>query len=174
MRESATDIKTAVGGLVGAAVVGIVGLGVVLIGNAMLDKADQNDVDARMLLDGARRNPMALGLIPAGAIRLVSDKDSKLPSFEKSSKTGNNDMIDFDTPHRDYVSRLSTVEQRGDEDAISYQRRRDQARSNFLIERDHDEDDSSFKQRLDGMTDTFREKRRAWADTAGQAQDATK
>src|SRR5687768_17249394 len=49
--------------------------------NALLDKADENNVDARMLLDGARRNPMALGLIAAGAIWLVSDKDSKFPTI---------------------------------------------------------------------------------------------
>lgn len=144
--------------------------------NGLLDKADQNDVDARMLLDGARRNPVALGLIAAGAIWLVSDKSSKLPSFGgKADKAGGSDRNDFDPPHRDYVSHMSAIEQRGDEDVLAYQRRRDQARSNFLmIERDHDEDDSSFRQRLDGMTDTFRQKRRAWADTAGHAQDATK
>jgi hypothetical protein len=28
--------------------------------NALLDKADENEVDARMLVDGARRNPIAL------------------------------------------------------------------------------------------------------------------
>ena len=33
--------------------------------DALLDKADENDVDARYLLDGARRNPIALGLIAA-------------------------------------------------------------------------------------------------------------
>ena len=33
--------------------------------NELLDKADENNVDARMLVDGARRNPIALGLIAA-------------------------------------------------------------------------------------------------------------
>lgn len=144
--------------------------------NALLDKADENNVDARTLLDGARRNPIALGLIAAGAIWLVSDKNSKIPSL--SSKFGKSDhgtSDGVDTHHRDYVSHMATVEQRADEDAMSYQRRRDTARSNFLmVERDHDEDDSSFRQRLNGMTDKFREKRDAWADTADQAQTATK
>ena len=36
--------------------------------NSLLDKADENNVDARTLYDGARRNPIALGLIAAGAI----------------------------------------------------------------------------------------------------------
>ena len=49
--------------------------------NALLDKADESNIDARMLLDGARRNPVALGLIAAGAIWLVSDKDATLPSL---------------------------------------------------------------------------------------------
>lgn len=144
--------------------------------NAMLDKADENGVDARTLLDGARRNPIALGLIAAGAIWLVSDKDSKLPSLpSKSGKSDSNDFDDLDVHHRDYVSHMSAVEQRSDEDIMSYQRRRDLARSNFfMVERDHDEDDSSFKKRLDSMTDKFREKRSAWADSSDRAQAATR
>ncbi len=144
--------------------------------NALLDKADENNVDARMLFDGARRNPIALGLVAAGAIWLVSDKDSKLPSLpSKSGKPGGIDVDDQYIHHRDYVSHMSAVEQRADEDAMGYQRRRDIARSNFfMVERDHEEDDSSFRQRLDAMTDKFREKRRAWAEDVSQAQDATK
>lgn len=144
--------------------------------NALLDKADENNVDARMLVDGARRNPVALGLIAAGAIWLVSDKDSKLPSFGgDSGKSGGKEFDDLDIHHRDYVSHMSTVEQRSDEDSMAYQRRRDLARSNFfMVERDNEEDDSSFRQRLDGMTEKFREKRRAWADTTSHAQVATK
>ena len=144
--------------------------------NALLDKADESNVDARMLLDGARRNPIALGLIAAGAIWLVSDKDSKLPSLsDKSQKSQNDGSDDHDIHHRDYVSHMTNIDQNPDEDASAYQRRRDIARSNFfMVERGHEEDDSSFRQRLDGMTDKFREKRRAWADTSSQAQVATK
>ena len=128
-----------------------------------------------MLVDGARRNPIALGLIAAGAIWLVSDKDSKVPSLPKSDKSGTDDFGDLDVHHRDYVSHMSSIEQRADEDAIAYQRRRDTARSNFfMVERDYEEDDSSFRQRLDGMTEKFREKRRAWADSSDKAQVATK
>jgi hypothetical protein len=69
---------------------------------------------------------------------------------------------------------MSTVEQRPDEDSMSYQRRRDIARSNFLmVERDHEEDDSSFRERLNGMTDKFREKRHTWAESSSQAQAVT-
>jgi hypothetical protein len=143
--------------------------------NSLLDKADENNVDARKVLDGARRNPIALGLIAAGTIWLISDKDSKIPSFgSKDDKAGSGTADASDKHHRDYVSHMSAVEQRADEDAASYQRRRDTARSNFLmVERDHDEDESSLRQRLNGITDKFREKRDAWANTAQQAQTAT-
>lgn len=150
--------------------------------NGLLDKADENKVDARMVLDGARRNPIALGLIAAGAIWLISDKDSKIPSLGansgksgKSGKSGDGMSDGADNHHRDYVSHMSSIEQRSDEDAMSYQRRRDVARSNFLmVERNHDEDDSSFSRRLNDMTDLFREKRDAWAETSSKAQAATR
>ena len=144
--------------------------------NALLDKADENNVDARMLLDGARRNPIALGLIAAGAIWLVSDKDSKFPSVGSGDgKSGDSDFDDSDVHHRDYVSHMSMVEIRDGEDFAAYQRRRDVARANFLmVERGHDEDDSSFRERLDSMTEKFREKRRAWSDSTAQAGTAAK
>lgn len=140
--------------------------------NALLDKADQNDVDTRYLIDGARRNPIALGLIAAGAIWLVSDKDSKFPAIKKSS-SGSSDgpqgWDETDIHHKDYVAHMSAVEIRDGEDDLAYQRRRDIARANFLMcERDPGEDDHSFRQRLNAMTDTFREKRRAWSDSVGQ------
>lgn len=145
--------------------------------NALLDKADENNVDARMLIDGARRNPIALGLFTAGAIWLVSDKDSKFPSVGsgKSNDSGNQDFDHLDVHHRDYVSHMSQVEIRDGEDPIIYQHRRDIARANFLmIERGHDEDDHGFRKRLDDMTEKFRDKRRAWADSSGRVGSATK
>jgi len=143
--------------------------------NALLDKADQNNVDARMLIDGARRNPIALGLIAAGAIWLVSDKDSKLPSLKKSGRSDRLDLDESDIHHRDYVSHMSAVEMREGEDPIAYQRRRDLARSTFfMVERNHDEDEHSFRQRLDAVTDKFREKRTAWAESSAQGSSAAK
>ena len=142
--------------------------------NALLDKADENNVDARMLVDGARRNPVALGLIAAGTIWLVSDKDSKFPSLPRKSG-GGTDKDDSDIHHRDYVSHMSAVEMRKGEDPLAYQRRRDLARANFLMcERRHDEDDQSFRQRLDHMTEVFREKRAAWFNSSSDAAAATK
>lgn len=140
--------------------------------NGVLDKADESNIDARYLIDGARRNPMALGLIAAGAIWLVSDKDSKFPTIKKGSSQSNDDELDltgYDVHHRDYVSHMSSVEIREGEDHDSYLRRRDNARATFLMcERDPDEDDKSFRERLNAMTDSFREKRRAWSDSASE------
>jgi len=145
--------------------------------NALLEKADENGVDARTVLDGARRNPVALGLIAAGAIWLVSDKDSKLPSLPKgkSDTSGASRFDRDDIDHRDYVAHMSAIEWREGEDPVAYQRRRDIARANyFMVERNHEEDDRSFRQRLDDVTETFREKRRAWSHSAGQAQGAAR
>jgi len=149
--------------------------------NSLLDKADENNVDARMLLDGARRNPMALGLIAAGAIWLVSDKDSKFPSMpHRKGRNGGSsddelDLSGYDVHHRDYVAHMSSVEFREGEDPVAYQRRRDHARANFfMVERNHDEDDHSFRQRLDSATEKFREKRHAWSESAGRGRDATR
>lgn len=144
--------------------------------NALLDKADQSNIDARMLVDGARRNPVALGLIAAGAIWLVSDKDSKLPTMpRKSDEAFGFDLQDFDVDHRDYVSHMSAIEMRNDEDGASFHRRRDLARSNFfMMERNHDEDETSFRQRLDMMTEKFRNTRRAWADSSNNMQNAAR
>jgi uncharacterized protein DUF3618 len=143
--------------------------------NALLDKADEKGVDADYLIDGARRNPIALGLIAAGAIWLVSDKDSKFPSMPSGGKkpqAGTEDELDLygaDVHHRDYVTHMSSLEMRDGEDADEYQRRRDLHRANFLMcERNPDEDDHSFRQRLNEITDKFREKRRAWMDSASQ------
>lgn len=144
--------------------------------NAALDKADESNIDARMLLDGARRNPIALGLIAAGAIWLISDKDSKIPSLRGKSRNTVGDDSDYDDSyHRDYVSHMSTVEQGPQEGTMEYQRRRDLARSEFFkMERGQQEDESSFRKRLDAMTEKFTEKRRAWADSSSQAGSAAR
>lgn len=144
--------------------------------NALLDKADENGIDAHYLLDGARRNPIALGLIAAGALWLVSDQDSKFPSFGRKSKTEERDVSDHpsrDLHHRDYVTHMSSLEAREGEDLEAYQRRRDMHRAAFMMcERKPNEDDSSFRQRLDEMTESFRQKREAWMDKASETGSA--
>ena len=142
--------------------------------NALLDKADENGVDANYLVEGARRNPMALGLIAAGAIWLVSDKNSKFPSLSSGkSKGSDSEELGWDTSdihHREYVSHMSSLEMRDGEDASAYQRRRDLHRATFLMcERKPDEDEGNFRQRLDDLTDKFREKRRAWSHSISDA-----
>jgi hypothetical protein len=145
--------------------------------NALLDKADQNGVDANYLVDGARRNPIALGLIAAGAIWLVSDKDSEFPSVRGKSKARGADEFDRDgrdVHHSEYVSHMSALQMRDGEDPLAYQRRRDLHRASFLVcERNPEEDDASFRQRLDGLSEQFRQKRRAWSGSVGQAGAST-
>lgn len=150
--------------------------------NALLDRAENNDIDADMLLDGARRNPLALAMIAGGAIWLVSDSDAKLPSMsglrrrrgwgsqDTSSVTSASWEDETDPYHRDYTAHMERVEWRDDEDMASYQRRRDIARANyFMIERGHEEDDHSFRKRLDDAAEAFRAKRHAWAESGRQA-----
>lgn len=136
--------------------------------NSLLDAAESNDVDARSLLDGARRNPLALAMIGAGAIWLISGSDAKLPSFGSRSKGDHSDPH-----HRDYVAHMERIELRDGEDPLSYQRRRDIARANYLmIERGHDEDESGFRKRLDEAGDKFRERRHALSEQSRKARGA--
>jgi ElaB/YqjD/DUF883 family membrane-anchored ribosome-binding protein len=138
--------------------------------NALLDQADSNNIDARKLLDGARRNPVALAMIAGGAIWLASDADAKLPSLGSG---GGQQSPDLDHHHRDYIAHMERVEMRDGEEPASYQRRRDLARSNyFMVERGHEEDETSFRQRLDSVADKFREQRHAWADQTREAGGA--
>jgi hypothetical protein len=140
--------------------------------NSLLDQAESHNIDARTLLDGARRNPIALAMIAGGAIWLVSDADAKLPSNMPSLGNGKSPepAEAGDTHHRDYVAHMERVEWRDGEDPLAYQRRRDIARANFLMcERGHDEDEPSFRERLDDLTDKFRQKRQAWSDQGSRA-----
>jgi len=141
--------------------------------NALLDKAEDNNIDARRLLDGARRNPLALGLISTGAIWLVSDYDATPAAFTSNSSDTNDSSgtsggrYDYDPDHRGYVEHMSRLERLQDEDDFAYQSRRDQARGTYLmIERDHDEDHKSYRARLDEATSGMREKRDRFADSA--------
>lgn len=137
--------------------------------NSLLDKADDNNIDARYLLDGARRNPLALAMIAGGAIWLVSDSDAKLPSFSSGSSSSK-DSDHHDPIHRDYVAHMERLERTPYEDEQAYQRRRDLHRANYLmLDKGHEEDDHSFRQRLDDAAEKFRQKRRGWSDSASSA-----
>ena len=136
--------------------------------NGLLDKADQSGIDARTVLDTARRNPLALGMITIGALWLVSDSDAR-PSALKPNlggrsrfRSGENSDDDF---HRGYVDHMGLVEHQPNEDWDAWRRRRDHARASFLmIEPRHDEDESSFRKRLDEATDRMRERREQMAE----------
>ena len=146
--------------------------------NALFDKAEENDIQARALLDGARRNPLALGLLSAGAIWLVSDYDAHPKMLTSGKSKGNwdeNDLPELDTSyerdHRSYVDYMSKYERRDGEDDLAYRRRRDDARATFLmIERDDDEDETSFRKRLNEATNQLRKKRDEMAHQARSAR----
>jgi hypothetical protein len=140
--------------------------------NSLLDKADENGVDARYLLDGARRNPIALAMIAIGGIWLVSDSDAKASTLTsglggsgsskgRSSRSGSSGSSDLsDDYHVGYIEHMSRCEPRSDEDDLAYRRRRDLARANYLmIEQRHDEDEHSFRRRLDEATEGLRQRR---------------
>lgn len=141
--------------------------------NSLLDKADQNGIDARYVLDGARRNPIALAMIALGGIWLISDSDARASTlkpaggFKMPSFGGGGQASASDHDHRSYVEHMSRCEPTAGEDEQAYRRRRDLARANyFLIEQRHDEDETSFRDRLDQATETLRRKRHDLMETA--------
>lgn len=144
--------------------------------NALLDKADESDIDARMIVDGARRNPVALGLIAAGAIWLLSDHDAKLPKMGLRSGNKRSDGAEeFDAEQHDYLAHMSAVQQQADEDSDAFNRRRDAARSSYFnAERAEDEDEGAFSKRLDALAEKFRDKRHDWAVRSAEGRDAAK
>lgn len=142
--------------------------------NALLDKADESNINARMVIDGARRNPVALALIAAGTIWLVSDADAKLPKLGgKLGKKRHEYSGAMDTERQDYLSHMSAIEQSEGEDDAEFGRRHDAARSSFFnVNRNDDEDESSFRKRLDGLTEKLRTKRHDWAASSANARQA--
>ncbi|MGB3806635.1 MAG: DUF3618 domain-containing protein [Erythrobacter sp.] len=146
--------------------------------NALFDKAEANDVQARALYDGARRNPLALGLLSAGAIWLVSDYDAHPRAFRSFNDDHDSDddtlLLDdsHEREHQAYLEHMNRVERRENEDHEIYQRRRDDARANYLmIERRHEEDDKRYRERLDEATEGMRQKRHEMADNARRKRD---
>lgn len=144
--------------------------------DALLDKADQSGIDARYVLDQARRNPIALGMIAIGGLWLVSDSDARAKTF--TDKLGHEpapgDEWDH-AHHHGYVQHMAGIEPRADEDHDAYRRRRDCARASYLmIEQRHDEDESAFRKRLDEATDSLREQRDNVARKAREWSDGTR
>jgi hypothetical protein len=135
--------------------------------NALLDEAEEKGIDARYILDGARRNPLALGMIALGSIWLVSERDARLSALTPSS--GDRSGRDPHDEHRGYLDYMSRYEPHPGEEPTAYRRRRDQARANyFMLEQRHDEDETSFRDRLDQATDKLRERRDSFLESAHQ------
>lgn len=150
--------------------------------DGLLDKAGQKGVDSDYLIDVARRNPIALGMIAVGGLWLVSDADArpsamKLP-LGKSSGHGTSDE-GWHPEHRSYVDHMARCERQANEDDAAYRRRRDHARASyFMIEQGHDEDEGAFRQRLDAATDAMRQRRERMGESAramlGNSRDRTR
>lgn len=142
--------------------------------NSLLDKAEENGVDTRYLIDSARRNPLALGMIAVGGLWLVSDADARpsamKPSLGRSGGNGHDAGYDADSwhsEHRAYVEHMARCEPRPDEDDKAYRRRRDHTRASyFMLEQSPEEDESSFRKRLDDATEKLRERRHKASDSA--------
>lgn len=142
--------------------------------DALLDRAEENGIDARYLLDAARRNPLALGLIAAGGLWLVSDADARPSALRPNrGKSGSDDSDSahahgsWHSEHQSYLAHMNQCERRPDEDDLAYRRRRDMARASyFMIEQGHDEDEHSFRSRLDQATEQMRERRHQAAERA--------
>lgn len=137
--------------------------------NALLDKADDNGINARAVLDTARRNPIALAMIALGGLWLVSENDAKVSAFgfgHKDGDTGTGSGFGRSgtgtwsaSDHRSYVEHMAACQPEAGEDDASYRRRRDHARASyFMIEQGHDEDAHSWRQRLDAATERLRER----------------
>lgn len=72
VRESAADIKTAIGGLLGAAVVGIAGLGVLLMGLAYLLAGAIEDLGLATVIVGAATLLLAFILYRIAASKMAA------------------------------------------------------------------------------------------------------
>src|SRR3546814_4133395 len=93
----------------------------------------------------------------------ISDWSSDVCSSDlphRRSSSGNEDWDQHDGFHRSYLDHMSKVQRIPDEDDLTFQRRRNYARADYLmIERNHDEDEKSFHDRLNAATDKLRERR---------------
>ena len=143
--------------------------------NTLLDKSDENGIDGRYLLDQARRNPIALGMIAVGGLWLVSDSDARMTSVKSGfglrsgskNKSRSNRYHPDEDFHAGYVEHMRLCEHRADEDWEAWRRRRDQHRASYLmVEPRHDEDEHSFRKRLDEATESMRQRRDSAAEQA--------
>ncbi len=121
------------------------------------------------LIDAARTNPLALGLIGVGALMLASGKSPSLSSLGIGSDQSRIPAEPSDPHHRSYLAHMNAVEHRDGEAADAYRRRRDSARANyFMLEQGQDEDESAFRKRLDEAGETLRQRTSAFGDALSE------
>ena len=144
-----------------------------LMNSLIGDEADGSD----KLVAAARTNPIAIGLIGAGALMLASGRTGRsvksgLSSLADRIGGGSNRDVPArpsDPHHASYLAHMNAVEHRDAESAESYRRRRDTARANyFMLEQGHEEDESAFRQRLDQASDTLRQKTSSFGDALSE------
>ncbi len=158
--------------------------------NSLFDKAEEGGIDAHYLFDGARRNPLALGLIAVGGLWLISDADARPSALgiggsgskRKGGSDSSNDetsygvsAADWHPDHRRYVDHMGACQPGDGEDEQAYRRRRDLTRANyFMVEQGHDEDEGAFRQRLDAATEQARSSWTKANDSARRMADSTR
>lgn len=134
------------------------------------DFFESGDGKGSQFIKAAKDNPLAVGLIGAGLLLLVSERSGLIERFTSKIKSGSGGYDPYgdvggDPYHHDYVSHMGNVQRLDQEDDSAYQRRRDTARSDFLmVERGHDEDEHSFRERLDTAGNKLRERTQALRD----------
>jgi ElaB/YqjD/DUF883 family membrane-anchored ribosome-binding protein len=144
-----------------------------------MDKAGQNGMDSSYLVDVARRNPLALGMIAVGGLWLVSDADARPGAlkFRRGGADGTGDGLagDWQSEHSRYVEHMNRCERTPGEDEHAYRRRRADARANyFMLEQRHDEDESAFHKRLDAATEGLRKRREKIGERAHTFADQSR
>lgn len=147
--------------------------------DSLMDKAGQNGMDSSYLVDVARRNPLALGMMAVGGLWLVSDADARPGAFKRrrGSADGMDDGTagDWQSEHSRYVEHMGRCERLPGEDDQTYRRRRIDARANyFMMEQGHDEDESAFHKRLDAATEGLRKRREKMGERAHAFADQSR
>ncbi len=90
IRESTAEMKTAVGGLVGAAVVGMAGLGVLLMGLAFLLGQAIDNVALATLIVGAATLGLAYVLYSSASKKM---RDTHLPQSAANAPNGRRTLL---------------------------------------------------------------------------------
>lgn len=136
------------------------------------------DASSQQLINAAKNNPLAVGLIGVGALLLASGKTPSIPSFGSSRSSdgdsatdgakrafGGRNWLRGQDHHASYLEHMSRCQPQPGEDDAAYRRRRDLARADFfMIDQHHDEDEGSFRTRLNEAQEKLRSKTAAFGE----------